>query len=40
MTDSLLFLFKRPQVIGKRAFPMIGYALMTAKTQVGIYFVP
>ena len=30
---------KRPQVIETWAFPMIRYALITAKTQVKIYFV-
>ena len=29
---------KEPQVIERRAFPRIGYALMTAKMQVKIYF--
>ena len=30
---------KRPQVIETRAVPRIGYALITAKTQVKIHFV-
>ena len=30
---------KRPQVIETRAIPRIGYALITAKTEVKIYFV-
>ena len=36
---STLEHLKEPQVIETRAFPKIGYALKTAKTQVKIHFV-
>ena len=35
----ICFPIKRPQIIETRAFPRIGYVLITGKTQVKIHFV-
>ena len=39
MNQSMNCPLNEPQDIETRAFPRIGYAMITAKTQVKIYFV-